>query len=247
TQLVRVHKPTSCMVSTLAQPRSGEVLLPQKGPGNCNNTTNCSENEESSSGVGNGQQGRQKPGRQHFDGAAAAAAAMAAPRSDSFLFSTAAETGKTTTNDEDRRRFLGLFPRGRHPSSSLPKGRRPGGGVAGKNNTTSALGGGAGSRRSRGGAAFLAAEYAIGRVSHGTRRLVGHPVDMARLDFKLSSRRQEMAARREEERLGARKRQRQRRQWLSVLCTVVPLIALAEKLGAADAAVKTTKATNHGA
>ncbi|CAM9593204.1 unnamed protein product, partial [Ectocarpus sp. 12 AP-2014] len=105
----------------------------------------------------------------------------------------------------------------------------------------------AGSRRSRGGAAFLAAEYAIGRVSHGTRRLVGHPVDMARLDFKLSSRRQEMAARREEERLGARKRQRQRRQWLSVLCTVVPLIALAEKLGAADAAVKTTKATNHGA
>ncbi|CAM9685140.1 unnamed protein product [Ectocarpus sp. 8 AP-2014] len=238
TQLVRVHKsipslagPTSCTVSTFAQPRSGEVLLLlQAGPGNCNNSINCSKNEESSSGVGDGQQGRQKPGRQHFDGAAAAAVAMAAPRSDSFLSSTAAETGKITTNNEDGCRFWGLFPRGRHPPASLPKGKRPGGGVAAENNTTRALGGGAGSRRSRSGAAFLAAGYAIGRVSHGTRRLVGHPVDVARLDFKLSSRRQEMAARREEERLGARKRQQQRREWLSVLCTVVPFIALAENL-----------------
>ncbi|CBN78550.1 hypothetical protein Esi_0129_0052 [Ectocarpus siliculosus] len=185
TQLARVHKlipslagPTSCTVSTFAQPRSGEVLLLlQNGPGNCNNTINCSENGESSSEVGDGQQGRQKPGREHFDGmAAAAAAAMAAPRSDSFLPSTAAETGKTTTNDEDGRHLLRLFPRGRHPPASLPKGRRPGGGVAAEKNTTSALGGGAGSRRSRSGAAFLAAEYAIGRVSHGTRRSVGHPV-----------------------------------------------------------------------
>ncbi|CAM9703664.1 unnamed protein product [Ectocarpus fasciculatus] len=237
TQLVRAHKsipslagPSSCTLSTFAQPRSGEVLLLQNGPGN-GTTINGSENEESTAAS------------QHFDGAAAVAA-TAAPRCDSFLPSTAAETGNTTTNDEDGHRFSALFPRGgRYPPASSPKGRIPGGGVAAEKNTPSALGHGAGGRRSRGGAAFLAAEYAIGRVSHGTRRLVGHPVDVARLDFKLSSRRQEMAARREEERLGARKRQQQRREWFSVFCTVIPLVALAEKL---EKAKTTTHSTNDG-
>lgn len=168
---------SSCTVSTLAQPRSGEaLLLRQNGPGN-----GISENEEASAGVGDGQRGRQESGRQHFDGAVAAAATVA-PRSDSFLPSTAAETVNTTTNHEDGhrfsagRRFSAFFPRGRHPPASSQKGRRPGGGVAAGKTTPSALGGGAEARSSRGGATFLAAEYAIGRVSHGTRRLVGHPV-----------------------------------------------------------------------